>query len=127
MMQNKSARHAILLIAHGSRRQQANEDLFQLAEMVRESKPDAIVEAAFLELTEPTIPQGAEKCVADGATSVAMFPYFLSAGVHVVEDLREFQEEFAARWPEVEFTISPHLGLHPLMSQIVLDRINEAT
>ncbi|HBN75714.1 MAG TPA: cobalamin biosynthesis protein CbiX [Planctomycetaceae bacterium] len=117
---------AILLIAHGSRRQQANDDLFKLAEMVRKARPDSVVESSFLELTEPTIPQGVEKCVASGAKRVLMFPYFLSAGIHVVEDLEEFRESFTEKWPDVEFIVCPHLGLHPLMVEIVFDRIAAA-
>ncbi|HCS53041.1 CbiX/SirB N-terminal domain-containing protein [Rubinisphaera sp.] len=117
---------AILLIAHGSRRQQANDDLFKLADMVRKARPDSVIESSFLELTEPTIPQGAEKCVASGATRVLMFPYFLSAGTHVVDDLEEFRHNFAEKWPNVEFKVCPHLGLHPLMVEIVFDRIAAA-
>ena len=117
---------AILLIAHGSRRQQANDDLFKLADMVRKARPNSVVESSFLELTEPTIPQGAEKCVASGATRVLMFPYFLSAGTHVVDDLEEFRYNFAEKWPNVEFKVCPHLGLHPLMVEIVFDRIAAA-
>ncbi|WP_339742848.1 CbiX/SirB N-terminal domain-containing protein [uncultured Rubinisphaera sp.] len=117
---------AILLIAHGSRRQHANDDLFKLADMVRKARPDSVIESSFLELTEPTIPQGAEKCVASGAKRVLMFPYFLSAGTHVVDDLEEFRQGFAEKWPNVEFKVCPHLGLHPLMVEIVFDRIAAA-
>ncbi|MCG6155740.1 sirohydrochlorin chelatase [Rubinisphaera margarita] len=125
-MASDSNRDAILLIAHGSRRQQANDDLFRLKEMVQESRPGQIVECSFLELAEPTIPQGAEACVAAGADRVLMFPYFLSAGTHVANDLTEFRDEFSQRWPDVEFKVCSHLGLHPLMVQIVFDRIAAA-
>ncbi len=117
---------AILLIAHGSRRQEANDDLFKLADMVRKARPDSVVASSFLELTEPTIPQGAEKCVASGAKRVLMFPYFLSAGTHVVDDLEEFRTSFAEKWPDIEFKVCPHLGLHPLMVEIVFDRLAAA-
>ncbi|MCA8988530.1 MAG: CbiX/SirB N-terminal domain-containing protein [Planctomycetaceae bacterium] len=118
---------AILLIAHGSRRAAANQDLVQLAEMVQQEHPEEIVEVSYLELAEPTIPQGAERCVERGAKTVLMFPYFLSAGTHVVDDLEEFRQEFQQRWPDIRFVLCPHLGLHPLMVKIVLSRLEESS
>ncbi len=118
---------AILLIAHGSRLAAANADLLQLAEQLRSRFPNHVVETAYLELTEPTIPQGAARCVTLGATRVLLLPYFLSAGTHVTEDLCRFRSQFAEQWPSVRFDICPPLGLHPLMLDIVCDRLSEAT
>ena len=116
---------AILLIAHGSRRAAANADLIRLAELVRARRPDEIVEIAYLELAEPTIPQGAARCVERGATEVKMSPFFLSAGTHIAEDLTGFRTEFESQYPEVRFQLCPPLGLHPLLVEAVFDRMNE--
>lgn len=116
---------AVLLIAHGSRRKAANDDLVHLAEMLREKRIYPIFETAYLELAEPDIPAGGEKCVRMGATEVRLLPWFLSAGAHVVEDLERHRGELAARFPEVKFSLCPPLGLHPLMIEIVLDRLRE--
>ena len=118
---------AVLLIAHGSRLASANADLLELAEQLRFRFPGHVIETAYLELTEPTIPQGAERCVMLGATRVLLLPYFLSAGTHVTEDLRRYRSEFAEQWPSVRFDLCPPLGLHPLMIDIVCDRLSEAT
>lgn len=116
---------AILLIAHGSRRPAANADLVRLAELVRARRPDEIVEIAYLELAEPTIPQGAARCVDRGATSVRMSPFFLSAGTHIAEDLAGFRTEFESQYPGVSFHLCPPLGLHPLLVEALLDRLGE--
>ncbi len=116
---------AILLIAHGSRRAAANADLVKLAEIVRTRRPQEIVEIAYLELAEPTIPQGAARCVERGATHVRMSPFFLSAGTHIAEDLTGFQAEFASRFPSVQFQLCPPLGLHNLLVEALLERMNE--
>lgn len=116
---------AVLLIAHGSRRAAANQDLVQLAEMLRERNRFPIIEIAYLELAEPTIPDGAARCVAAGADEVLMLPYFLSAGVHVQNDLEEYRSEFSSTYPATRFRLCTHLGLHPLMLEIVLDRLQE--
>lgn len=120
-------RTAILLIAHGSRRPEANADLAHLAHALRERCADEIVEVGFLELAEPSIPAGARRCVEQGARRVRMLPYFLSAGRHVQEDLLQFQQQLQAEHPGVNFELCPHLGLHPQMVEIVLDRLAGST
>ena len=117
---------AILLIAHGSRLATANTDLLQLAEQLRLRFPGQVIETAYLELAEPNIPQGAARCVTLGAKRVLLLPYFLSAGTHVTEDLRRYRSQFTEQWPSVRFDLCPPLGLHPLMLDIVCDRLSEA-
>ena len=122
-----SDRTAVLLIAHGSRRESANNDLTRLAELVRARQKYAIVEIAFLELAEPTIPQGAATCVAHGATRILMLPYFLSAGAHVSEDLERFRQELRSEHASVRFELCPPLGLHPAIVDVVFDRLSEGS
>jgi sirohydrochlorin ferrochelatase len=116
---------AVLLIAHGSRRATANADLTQLAQLVVERTEYSLVEVSYLELAEPSIPNGGRTCVTRGATRVLMMPYFLSAGVHVANDLAEFRQQLQAEFPHVDFVLCPHLGLHPLMVDIVVDRLQQ--
>lgn len=116
---------AVLLIAHGSRRAAANQDLVQLAQQVADSGGYQIVEVSYLELAEPNIAAGGRNCVKRGARRVLLMPYFLSAGVHVVNDMEEQRSALAAEFPNVEFQLCPHLGLHPLMVEIVLGRLAE--
>jgi sirohydrochlorin ferrochelatase len=118
---------AVLLIAHGSRRPEANDDLRRLADALSAKNLFALVEIAYLELAQPDIASGAQNCVAAGATSIKLLPYFLSAGAHVVEDLEKYRRELAERFPNVRFELCPPLGLHPLMIEIVLDRLAEGS
>lgn len=118
---------AILLIAHGSRRQEANDDLRQLARMLAERCPDEIISCAYLELSEPTIPQGMQTCVDLGATQVRMLPYFLSAGAHVSDDLSRYRREFAEAYPDLDIRLCPPIGLHPKMVDILLERLQQSS
>ncbi len=117
---------AALLIAHGSRRPEANRDLVDLAFAIRGRTQYPIVEVAYLEVVEPTIPQGARRCVEQGATRVSFLPYFLSAGAHVVEDLERIRADLALEFPVVRFVLCQPLSLHPLLIEIVVDRLKEA-
>jgi sirohydrochlorin ferrochelatase len=118
---------AVLLIAHGSRRPEANDDLRQLSEILRKKGLYPVIETAYLELSAPDIPAGGARCVAEGATRVKMLPYFLSAGAHVVEDLERCRRELTERFPHVAFELCPPLGVHPLMVEIVLDRLSQGS
>ncbi|TWT55257.1 Sirohydrochlorin cobaltochelatase [Thalassoglobus neptunius] len=118
---------AILLVAHGSRRPEANADLYKLAELFKTEKPESHVEIGFLELTEPTIPQGLSKCAEHGATSIAILPYFLSQGTHVAEDLIRFRDQFQEQFPQVECYVCPPIGLHSKLVELMLHRLDEGT
>jgi len=120
-----SDRTAVLLIAHGSRQPSANDDLLGLAGRLAALGTYPIVEACFLELTEPDIPAGGERCVARGATRVLLVPYFLSAGVHLRRDLTAARDELSRRHPDVEFRLGAPLGPHSLLDQLVEMRIRE--
>jgi sirohydrochlorin ferrochelatase len=115
---------ALLLIAHGSRQDEANADLQHLVRELRGRY--AIVEASYLELAPPTIAEAGSRCVALGAERVVLVPYFLSAGVHVRRDLTAARQELAGRFPQVEFRLAEPLGQHPLLVNVVDDRARAA-
>jgi sirohydrochlorin ferrochelatase len=117
---------AVLLIAHGSRLESANADLLRLEELLAERLPQEFITHAFLELAEPTIPQGFQACVDHGATRVRMLPWFLSAGAHVSHHLEEHRRRFQEAHPNVECQLCPPLGVHPQMVDVVLSRLEQA-
>jgi sirohydrochlorin ferrochelatase len=112
----------LLLIAHGSRQEEANEDLYQLAAVLRTHGRYRVIEVAFLELAEPAVAQGAARCVAQGARRVILLPYFLSAGIHVRRDLAALRSALAAEYPAVDFRLAEPLGPHPLLLEVVTER-----
>ncbi len=115
---------AILLIAHGSRVAEANDDLRHVAgQLVSRGHPIAV--ASFLELAEPGMIAGGRECVAAGAGVVVMVPYFLSAGTHVTRDLTAARDALAAEFPAVRFVLAGPLGRHPLLIDVVEERVRE--
>ena len=116
---------AVLLIAHGSRQQSANDDLHELAARLAARGPIRSSKPCFLELAEPELIAGGDRCVSLGATRVLMIPYFLSAGVHLRRDLTAARDELSRRHPGVEFRLGSPLGPHPLLDQLVAERIRE--
>jgi sirohydrochlorin ferrochelatase len=119
-------RTALLLIAHGSRRPDANADLDHLVGQLRDRGRFPVVEASFLELAEPTVEQGAARCVAQGAGRIVLLPYFLSAGVHVRRDLAALRDTLSRYYPSVEMRLAEPLGRHALLTELVSLRADEA-
>jgi sirohydrochlorin ferrochelatase len=116
---------ALLLIAHGSRRAEANQDLVDLAARIEAHGHFPIAVASFLELAHPDIPAGGALCVARGARRVLLLPYFLAAGVHLQRDLTAARDHLALAFPNVDFHLGPALGPHPLLDQLVLERARQ--
>lgn len=116
---------AILLMGHGSRVAEANDALYAIADMVRRQGYE-IVEVAFREQHAPNIQAGIDACVAKGAERVLLYPYFLFAGAHVLEDLPAEMEDARQRHPGVVMLMGEPLGTHPKLGEIVCERIREA-
>src|SRR5262249_54843199 len=117
---------ALLLIAHGSRHESANADTRELAPPLGRPRTCTNAPAALLELAEPDIDTGAAECVRLGARRVVLLPHFLSAGMHVRDDLGAARERLAGRYPNVEFCLAEPLGQHPLLLDVLTDRAREA-
>ena len=117
---------AILLMGHGSRVSEANDALRTIAEQVRQQGTYPIVEVAFRELHQPDIQTGIDRCVDQGAERILLYPYFLFAGAHVLEDLPAEIVEATKRHPGLEMTLGKPLGVHPKLAEIVTQRVAES-
>ena len=122
---NREHKRALLLVAHGSRRGASNDEIRDLAKRlaIQQGNEFDRVEAAFLELAEPSIPGGIELCVQDGALEVVVFPYFLSAGRHVAEDIPEEVRIKQEQYPEIDIHIADYLGIATGMPGMILDHL----
>jgi sirohydrochlorin ferrochelatase len=128
MVQEKTAsseKLAIVLIAHGSRNAEANADATYFAEQLQHAGVASQVIAAYLELAEPTIPQGVETVLANKPQLVVLLPYFLSAGVHVRRDITDMCLQFKESHPRTNFHLAEPIGRHHLMGTILADRLRE--
>ena len=119
---------AILLVDHGSRRDEANAVVGEVAVLVRaEMGEGAIVEAAHMELAEPTIAEAFDACVAAGADEVVVVPYFLGPGRHATEDVPRLAAEAAKKHPDVRYRVAAALGADPLMARLVMTRAEKSS
>ena len=113
---------ALLIVDHGSRLEEANRMLEDVAEVLRRLRPDLIVHAAHMELAEPSIDQGLAACVRDGATDVVVQPYMLSPGRHAARDIPALVSDAASGHAGLKVTVASPLGVHEKIGEVVLER-----
>ena len=119
-------RRAVLLVDHGSRRSEANVVLEELAARLSARLSDRIIAFAHMELAEPTVGQAVAACVAKGATEIVVHPYFLVPGSHSTADIPRLARAALTGHPHVTLRITPPLGLHEKIVEVVLERVLEA-
>lgn len=116
---------AVLLVDHGSRRDEANELVERVARALG-GRVDRVVRTAHLELAEPTIAQGIDACVADGATDVTVLPFFLAPGRHAIQDVPAQATAAAARHRGITVRVAEPIGTHPMLVDLLLERLRES-
>src|ERR1700748_1653969 len=114
----------IILVDHGSRREESNALLLDVVRDFATNSGYEIVEPAHMELAEPSIATAFARCVERGATTVVVFPYFLLPGRHWNEDIPRLTASAAASHPGVRYLVTAPFGMHPLMAEVMQQRIS---
>ncbi|MCU0937227.1 MAG: CbiX/SirB N-terminal domain-containing protein [Gammaproteobacteria bacterium] len=117
-----ASRIALVLVAHGSRRQASNDEVRDLTERLRSlaGARYAAIEMGFLELAEPPLARALDAAAATGAEEIVVVPYFLAAGRHVIDDVPTEIDACRARFPNVRFRVTRHLGAVEGLAEVVL-------
>jgi uroporphyrin-III C-methyltransferase len=117
----------ILIVGHGSRRQEANDDLREVADRIGQRGGFSLIQAAFLEIERPNVAEGFVRLAEQGAREIIVHPYFLSPGRHTRGDLPREVSEVATRHPHARYRITEPLSAHPLVIEASLERIRETS
>jgi len=130
---------AVLLISHGSHSPKTKDEVIALIKRLidlctttnigkeKVGKPLSrveIFEYAFLEIESPSIPDGIDRCVGQGATDLTILLNFLNSGRHVNEDIPRIVSEAKQKYPDVKFRITPPVGQHPKIDELFVELIN---
>ncbi|MBT6120569.1 hypothetical protein HOH45_03780 [bacterium] len=112
----------LLIIDHGSRKREANHMLFELVKLVRSMKPDLIIYGAHMELAVPTIEDGINWCIKNGATHIIAHPYMLSPGRHAKEDIPRMINTIVSKKSNITYEVTDPLGVDTRIAELVLKR-----
>ena len=116
---------AVLLMGRGSSDPEANGDCVKLGRLLWERTRLSIVEVCFIGITQPSLPEGLDRCVRLGARHIIVIPYLLVPGV-LHERVAGFLKRFRAAHPGIEAHETPEIGLDERLVRVVAERIAEA-
>lgn len=114
----------LIILAHGSRREESNLEIKCLAEKVKvlSGKEYELIKHAYLELIEPSLPQAIDNSINNGATNITVFPYFLNSGNHVKRDIPDMIKTAEKKYPDCVFSVSACIGMIEDMPKLILEQ-----
>lgn len=118
-------RVGVIIVDHGSRRRESNERLHDVVALFKENTGYAIVEAAHMELAEPSIETAYRCCVERGADSIIICPFFLLPGKHWTADIPAITRQAASQFPDTTYLVTAPLGIHSLIIDVMNQRIED--
>jgi sirohydrochlorin cobaltochelatase len=111
---------AVLLVGHGSRREKSNDQVRTLATEL-EGRLGIPVDAGFLELAEPSIPD-AIAGLASAVSRITVVQLSLFAASHVKNDVPLAIQQARAEHFGLTIHNGSHLGVHPAIIDLLCDR-----
>ncbi|NQT93092.1 MAG: precorrin-8X methylmutase [Lentisphaerae bacterium] len=122
-MSNDTGKIGILLVSHGSPRDEANSGFCRMAENIASRTGGPIVRPAFFSIARPSIEDRVTELAEEGFEVIHLLPYFLYNGKHINVDIPKVVEACREAHPDVRITMLPTLQNEPMMEEIMLDRI----
>ncbi len=121
---NARASTALIIMAHGSRRDSANQEFFQLVERIAKQSDYQCVVPALLEQAPPTLMQAAEK-LPESIQAIDVYPLFFNCGRHVEKDIPAQVAELMDSYPDTDIRLLSYFGQSSELSNLVIEHINE--
>ena len=116
----------VIVVDHGSKREESNIYVQEMARLFLHHADVEIVEPAHMELASPDINAAYQACVARGAQYIVVHPYFLAPGRHWHKDIPELARQAARQHPETSCVVTPPLGIHKSIIDVMATRIRDA-
>jgi sirohydrochlorin ferrochelatase len=116
----------LVTVAHGSRDPRSAATIRALVERVRARAPRVEVRAAFLDLSEPSVPHVLRELHAAGHDHVVVTPLLLGSAYHARVDLPGLVDTVRSALPGLRVSISDVLGIDPLLEDVALDRLADS-
>ncbi len=109
---------ANILLAHGSRDRSWKKPFEELLEKCVNGSPETKFCLCYLELCDPKL----EEVVKDlndnypNISTIKIHPLFLSAGIHVKEDIQEILSNLEKKYPNIKFYMNDVIGKNSIVT-----------
>ena len=119
-MDNINIKTALILIDHGSKRQEANQLLEELVKRIQIKIPDRLVLAAHMELASPSIEDAIDMCIEKGIESINFQPFMLAYGRHVHHDIPTMIQEKLKDVTQIQYQMKAPLGTFDEIMDLII-------
>ncbi|WP_034386165.1 precorrin-8X methylmutase [Deinococcus sp. YIM 77859] len=114
----------LLVVGRGTTDPDANGDIHKLARFLEEGLGYGGSLVCYSGTARPDLPTGLARAARLGFRRVVVLPYLLFDGV-LARRVRAAVAAAAQRFPDVEFRAAGHLGPHPQVARVLLERARE--
>lgn len=122
-MTNDTDLPGILVVSHGSPRNEVNRRFEALVGRMATRLGATHVLPTFFSIARPNIADQVAVLAEHGVRRVLLLPYFLYTGQHVTVDIPAILDECRQQYPGIEFQQLPTLEDEPLLEDVVVERL----
>ncbi len=122
----ESVKTAVIILFHGSRAEGSERSVKRIIADVRRRGEFSIVSEAYLEYGSPRVSDAIDNCVRQHAENIVIVPFFMQPGAHVTRDIPAFIQTMKKKHSEIQITMADFVGVHPLMTKIVIDLVKKS-
>lgn len=119
-------KQAVILLGHGSIREEANEEVRNMWRMLAEQLPGMDIRGSFVEVAEPTLERTIGQLAAEHVERIVIVPMFLTRGNHLSNGIPRILEAMRQQYSHMQIDLTRHLGVDPLLAEIIKNRLREA-
>ncbi len=116
-------RKALLIVDRGSREPDVRQELIEICSLAKRRAGYDYADYCFLEVLPPFIAEGISRCTSSGVGFITVMPYFLYPGMKLKDTVK--QSARIGRDRKLKMVITKPLSYHPMMAQIIIDRLSE--
>jgi precorrin-8X/cobalt-precorrin-8 methylmutase len=113
----------VLLISHGSPRDEANDAFAELTAKVATRLDSKNILPTFFSIKRPNIMDQVGKLAQQGIKRIIMLPYFLGNGQHIRADIPAQLEQCSEQYPEIEIEFLSTLQGEPGVEDVLTERL----
>ncbi len=118
-------RAALLVMAHGTPLEDANEPVRRLTAWVHKTAGYPLAATAYLDCNTPRITDAIESLAAQGAQKIVALPYFLHRGRHLRQDAPALLAAARQRYPAITLLEAPHIDYDLRLADVIAERLME--
>lgn len=114
---------AILILAHGSKRNETEQTLNSIVKKVRQKLGSELVYPAYLQFSAQDMETSIKQLIDKGIKKIIIMPMFLFDGVHVTKDIPEEIERIIQKYRGIDIKVTKHIGDDDRVADIIIDRV----